>query len=274
MKHLVTRILSALLLVGAMTTAALAHQTTQQASYAIRGMAFEGPDALPAGMTTLTVMNEAERDDMYALVSLDDGRTLDEFFSTMGAIFMGELLVIPRWIHFHGGSPIGIEDSRSYTIFLSPGTYYLLSIGADDEGPYAARGMVKPIVVSAPEPASNATITLDEYKFVIDGTLTAGMQTLRIHNIGKEPHEVLMMPLPEGVTLQQMLAGPPEGHDEHAAEPELPSGEVQGLWVIDPGATAYVTVNLQPGNYGLVCSVPDADGPHMMQGMALEVAVQ
>lgn len=239
------------------------------ADYTIRGMAFEGPVAIPAGMTTITVVNEADRDgDTFALISLRGGRTLDEFFTTMGMLFSGELSVIPDWIDFHGGSPIALDDERSYTIFLSPGTHYLLSIGGDEEGPYAARGLLLPIEVEAPAVDASVTITMRDYEFEIEGTLVAGTQVVRVHNAANQPHEVLMIPLPPGVGLEEMLAAADE------VEGEVPGQGLQGMWALNPGETVYVTVNLMEGTYGVICFIPDAGGPHFMQGMATEVSVR
>jgi hypothetical protein len=245
-----------------------------EASYTMRGMAFEGPSSIPAGMTTISVANEAARDDLFALISLGGGRSVDEFFETMGMLFSGELSVVPDWINFHGGSSIGGDDSRTYTIFLSPGTHYLLSIEGDEEGPYAARGAFLPIEVEAPSVASDVTATLQDYEIVLDGTLVSGRQVVRVHNAANQPHELLMIPLPPGMTLEDMFAEPEGEHDGEGEAPPEPGGEaVQGIWVINPGETVYVTVDLQPGTYGLVCFVPDADGPHAMQGMVLEVTI-
>jgi hypothetical protein len=254
-------------ILGLALSLALAQGTIHTADYAIRGMAFEGPATLPAGMTTITVANESDREaDIFALISLSGGRTLDEFFSTMEMLFSGELSVVPDWIQFHGGSSIGLDDERSYTIFLSPGLHYLLSIGGDDEGPYAARGLLLPIEVEAPAVESSVTITTRDYEFEIEGTLVAGTQVVRVHNAAQQPHEVIMIPLPPGVGLEEALSAE-EG-------PDVPGHLIQGIWAINPGETVYVTVHLTEGTYGVVCFIPDADGPHFMQGMAQEVSVR
>ena len=260
------------IVITSMLTAAVAQAgTTHHADYAIRGFEFVGPSTLPAGMTTLRITNETDRDDdIVALITLGGGRTLDAFFETMGALMSGELLVTPDWIHFTGGTPIGVDDSRSYTTFLAPGTYYLLSIGADEEGPFAARGLLLPIEVEAPHVDFDATVTLLDYEFVFDGDLVAGPQILRVHNGANQPHEMIMFPLPPGMSLDDMLHAMMEGDDEGGP----PGAMVQGIWAVDPGVTVYVSVDLVSGTYGILCFIPDADGPHFLSGMAAEVVVQ
>jgi hypothetical protein len=264
-------VLVLLVALGAATSVAQ-DASIYDARFSIEGLTLSGPSQLPAGMTTITIQHGADRDDLVALLSISGGRTLDDFFTTMGELMAGELAVIPSWIHFHGGAPVGPGVTRSYTLFLGPGTYYLLSLEGDDEGPFAARGLLLPVEVTAPSVAADVIITLHDYEFVIEGTLAAGSQMLEVRNAANQPHEVLFIPLPPGVSLEEMFAsGPPEGQE---AEAGLPTGAIEGLFAIDPGITAYVPVTLAPGTYALVCFVPDADGPHAMQGMAMEVTIQ
>jgi uncharacterized cupredoxin-like copper-binding protein len=83
-----------------------------------------------------------------------------------------------------------------------------------------------------------------------------------------------MIPLPPGMTLEDMFAMEEGPEPEGDAEGGPPGGAMQGMWALDPGKTAYVTVDLQAGTtYAFVCFIPDADGPHAMQGMAREVRI-
>jgi len=268
----IRKLLAAIAIVSLLAIAAANGHGINSAGYAIRGFEFVGPTALPAGMTTLTFTNDSDRDDdLFALVSIGGGRTLDDFFQVMGGLFSGEVLVVPDWISFVGGSPIGVDDSRTYTTFLSPGSYHLVSVGADADGPYAARGLVLPIEVEAPAVDFDVSVTLLDYEFVFDGDLVAGQQVLRVHNGANQVHEMIMFPLPPGMSVDDMLHAmmDPEGGNEGGP----PGSMVQGMWVIDPDVTVYVTVDLVPGTYGILCFIPDADGPHFMSGMVAEVTV-
>jgi hypothetical protein len=265
--------LAGLLVVLAMLAgvAAAQHGTIFEAIYTVEGMSVSGPTDVPAGMTSITFAYHDERDDLLALISLSGGRTLDEFFVTMEQLFSGELSVTPPWIHFHGGLFVGADGTHSYTTFLSPGTYYLLSIEGDEEGPFAARGLLLPIEVSAPSLDHDVVITLLDYEFSIEGTLTAGTQMVQVHNGANQPHEVIFIPLPPGVTLDDFFAPPAEGAE---GDEEPPMGTVHGMWAMDPGVTTVFALTLEPGTYAVVCFIPDADGPHFMQGMAMEVTVR
>lgn len=272
MARRVTPLVGALIVLAMLAgSAAAQHGTIFEAIYTVQGMSVSGPTDVPAGMTTITFAYQDDRDDLLALISLSGGRTLDEFFVTMEQLFSGELSVVPPWIHFHGGLPVEGHGAHSYTTFLSPGTYYLLSIEGDEDGPYAARGLLLPIEVSAQSVDHDVAITLRDYEFSIQGTLTAGTQMVQVHNAANQPHEVLFIPLPPGATLEDFLAPPAEGAE---GDEEPPMGMVHGMWAMDPGVTAVFALTLEPGTYAVVCFIPDADGPHFMQGMAMEVTVQ
>lgn len=253
---------------------AFAQAAPGEVTYTVRGMAYEGPDRIPAGLTTITIDHPEDREDLVALISLAPGRTIDEFFATMEQLFAEEISLVPEWIAFHGGAPLGPGDRRSYTVFLSPGTHYLLSIAGDDEGPFAARGLLLPIEVEAAWPEPEVTVTLADYEFTVDGTFRAGDQLVRVVNSAAQPHEMLILPLPPGVRAADLFAPPAEGEHAHEEPEEVPSAAIRGVWAINPGETVQVPVDLEPGTYALVCFVPDADGPHAMQGMVLEVTVE
>ena len=97
-----------------------------------------------------------------------------------------------------------------------------------------------------------------------------GSHTFLVENVGPQPHELVVVKLAPGKTIQdfaawaESLKGPP---------PAAPVGGVAGL---DKGLTAHFTVDLTPGEYGMICFVPDAkDGkPHLVHGMMKQFKVE
>jgi hypothetical protein len=114
------------------------------------------------------------------------------------------------------------------------------------------------------------TVRLVEYRFEFERPLTAGRHTLRIRNEGEEPHELVLVKLASGTTVAQALAwmekmqGPP------------PLTMVGGVTGLDRGRDAVIQADFTPGEYGLICFVPDEeDGkPHFMHGMATQIRVE
>lgn len=130
---------------------------------------------------------------------------------------------------------------------------------------------------SAPQAATAAApnvvnITASEYKFDAPAEITAGMTTFTLTNGGKEMHHATLIKLDSGKTIDDLMAGikamkpgtPPPGWVIAAGGPNAAA----------PGNSTSLTMNLEAGNYVLVCFIPDAKGvPHVMHGMAKALTV-
>jgi hypothetical protein len=122
---------------------------------------------------------------------------------------------------------------------------------------------------SAREGAPAVTVTLRDYDFVFSTPLVAGTQTLRLVNEAAQHHEMFIAALVPGkkaVDFAQWAekpAGPPPG---------MPLGGITGL---NKGEWNDLTLTLEPGDYALICFLPDAgDGkPHLVHGMIKEFTV-
>lgn len=113
------------------------------------------------------------------------------------------------------------------------------------------------------EPAT-VEIGMDEYAFDVPDQVPVGRVTLEAHNRGDEPHDLVLVPLPGDADLADLLDAPTPVAvpPTHVISPH------------EPGDTATVAVDLEPGRYGLVCFVEDADGtPHHLHGMHAQFTV-
>ena len=90
-------------------------------------------------------------------------------------------------------------------------------------------------------------------------------------NDGPQPHELTILALAPGKTLDDALAF--FGEAPHTGPP--PFSDAGGLGAIGAGQTAWVDLDLAPGDYAAVCLVPDpATGkPHLMLGMSAAFTV-
>ena len=119
---------------------------------------------------------------------------------------------------------------------------------------------------------ASAAIALQGREFAVEGvpaSLDAGEHTFSFENIGSEVHEMIVLKLPDGMTLEQALQLPEEEADE------VLFGGIVAILFAQPGqqGTATVTATLTPGTYGLLCFIENANGPHAIQGMFAEFAV-
>jgi hypothetical protein len=246
--------------------------------------AFSLPDTLPAGPTTFRFTNHGTELHHMVLVRLDGGRTLSEFGPALGAA-MQPGGTLPDWIHFVGGpnAPAPKGGTANATLDLVPGSYAVVCLIPDAKGvPHIAKGMVRPLAVVAPpvRPAAagpaaavlpKATVTMDllDYGFRLAQPLLAGRQVIRVRNAGPQIHEIELMRLAPGKTLADFAKAGEAGLGTIV----FPVG---GIGPMSEGAEAQFAADLAPGQYVLICFIPDAqDGKaHFEHGMAQQVEVK
>jgi uncharacterized cupredoxin-like copper-binding protein len=232
-----------------------------------RDFAFEAPDRVAAGLVTFRLQNRGQTLHHMQLVRLDGGKTLQDVYAALQAGGPP-----PTWMHEAGGpnAPDPGSDANA-TVLLQPGTYAILCfVDIPDRVPHVMKGMAKQITVTpavAPAamtaPTGDVTLTLNDYSFALSQPLTAGTHTLRVVNGAAQPHEVELIRLAPGKTVDDLMAwmqsmqGPP------------PASAVGGIAGMEHGMVQSFTASFTPGTYVMICFVPDAgDGkPHFMHGM-------
>jgi hypothetical protein len=233
---------------------------------------FEAPAEIPAGLTTFKLVNSGPSLHHVQLIKLEEGKTADDFLAALKAGGPP-----PRWASVAGGpNPPEPGGTSSTTLAVEPGNYAMLCfIPAADGVPHMMKGMVRPLTVTGParagaaEPTADLVMKLVDFDFQLSQPLKAGRQTLRVENAGGQPHEVAIVRLEPG---KEPVDFAKWGERPSGPAPGKLFGGVSGIM---PGTHAFVEVDLPPGDYGLLCFVPnEKDGkPHFMQGMAKRVKV-
>lgn len=240
--------------------------------------AFGVPETIPAGLTTLRLVNQGKELHHGSLIRLKDGKTVADFQAGLQAAMQSHSPP-PPWISFAGGpNAVTPGDTAVATQILEQGNYvFVCWIPSADGTPHIMKGMMHAMVVTAAqapaaaEPAAGLSIKLTDYDFVLSAPLTAGTHTVRVENAGAQPHEVVITALPPGKTLQDFMAWEKGGE-----KGPLPTGKwLGGVVGMDAGGHAQFTATFAPGNYLLLCFWPDAkDGkPHLVHGMAKQISV-
>jgi hypothetical protein len=164
------------------------------------------------------------------------------------------------------------------TVDLAPGSYAIVCLIPSPDGvPHFVKGMLKSVTVvgtpgatavAAQEP--DIVMRLVDYDFVLSKPLTAGKHLIRVEVDSPQPHEVLLVRLNPGKTVAEVAAW--------AEKPEgPPPGEpIGGTSASGVGGYNLLPVDLTPGEYGLICFLPDAgDGRlHLAHGMIKQISVQ
>jgi hypothetical protein len=234
----------------------------------------ELPATIPAGVVAIHLVNHGKELHQAQLVRLDDGKTADDLMAAMKR--QGPP---PTWAKFMGG-PNGVAPGQetTSTSSLEPGHYVAVClIPGPDEVPHVMKGMIQPFEVTPGEGAlaqatpAEDTVTMLDYSFKLSRPLAAGHHTILVENAGPQPHEFVLLRLAPGKTVQDFgtwattgrMKGPP---------PAMPLG---GIAVLEKGGSGQFSAELTPGEYGLICFVPDAkDGkPHLVHGMESQFKV-
>jgi len=213
-----------------------------------------------------------------AMVQLLEGKTMDD---VMGILQSED--APPSWANIVGDAIAEGGQSSYFISKLDPGSYVLLSTNGGDDGsaPDFAQGMLRELTVTeataeVPDsalPQPDATIELVDYQFVVDG-LKSGSQLVRYSNDGTETHEAIMFRLQEGKTISDFMTFI-QAEDDSSGPPPF-DGE-PSVTILSPGSVTYTTLNLEPGNYILVCFLPSEshdNTPHAMLGMISEQTIE
>ena len=233
---------------------------------------FTGPTEIPSGMTTFKLVNDGPGFHHLQIIRLDSGKTMDDFRNALE-----KKGPPPAWAVVVGGpnAPNPTMEANA-TLDMRAGNYALVCLVDMPEGvPHVAKGMLLPLSVrnaaaaSAPAPAADLVMTLSDYNFQLSKPLVAGKQVIEVRSSVGQPHEVELIRLAPGKTTKDMLAwmekmqGPPPGEG------------LGGVAAVVAGVPVYFSADLTPGEYVLICFVPDAkDGkPHFTKGMIQTVKV-
>lgn len=243
-----------------------------------KDFSFDAPDSVTAGWTTFHLINDGPNFHHIQLVRLDSGKTIQDLDAAMKNPGPP-----PRWAVFVGGPNAPSPNSSSdATLNLQAGNYAMLCL-VDIPGhvPHVAKGMVRPLTVTAasatPAAEPNADVTLSEsdYKFDLPANISAGNHTFKVVNGGPQPHEVEIIRLAPGKTMKDFGDFMAKAYADKVDGPP-PGDGIGGVSAMIPGSTAYFTANMTPGNYVMICFVPDGkDGkPHSDHGMVKEFTVK
>lgn len=229
-----------------------------------------------AGLVELTLDNTGGKESHEVEIArLDQGKTLDDYKKVDPA---GPP---PDWVEAAGGpGPVLPGKTAVYTANFEAGTYVLeCHVPAPDGKEHASKGMITSVTATAGDegelPEADATITASEFKFSGLEGLKAGEQVVRFENTGTQQHHAAMIALAPGKTAKDALAffqaaqtgAPPAGPPPFTGFPGF-------MATFAPGAEATRTLNLTPGNYAIVCFIPDTDGvPHAAKGMAQDFTI-
>lgn len=228
---------------------------------------FDVPGVVPAGQTLITLKNIGHDSRASFLLRFPETMTIADIFAGVpdgdqppAWLFTSTLVGFP-------GETLPGATNRA-VVDLTPGLYLILD---DFSQPF----FVLPAgsndgTSSAIEPTADGEVSLFEYSFKFPETISAGQQIWKITNAGRENHELLLVSVPDGTSVDQVTqyftsesdASPVAGLSRENVAP------VGGLGWLSAGGIAWTEVNLPPGTYAALCFAVGPDFvDHVMRGM-------
>jgi hypothetical protein len=110
---------------------------------------------------------------------------------------------------------------------------------------------------------------LRDHGYQLNAPIPGGKPTLHLRNGGTEPHQALLVRLPERVSEFAIRAWISNG--SHGAHPGEPMG---GAIELPPDAEAWVRVDLPAGRYILLCGELEEEGRHFDLGMIYHFEIE
>lgn len=227
---------------------------------------FSAPDTVPSGVTTFHLMNGGKEIHHVVLIKAP--------FAALQK--MDPAAPPPAGLVVAGGpnaaAPGGTAEA---TLDLAPGEYTLVCFVTGPDGkPHMTKGMMRALTVTqgsstAVMPAPDMTVKLSDYAFGVADTIASGHHVIQVEDDGPQMHEMVFIKLEPGKTAEDFLkwASKPNGPP--------PAILVNGASPMTTGQGNTVAVDLVPGNYAMVCFIPDTKDhkPHFMHGMVKKITV-
>jgi hypothetical protein len=229
------------------------------------------PAHIPAGLTRVAFENKGHEPHYVRFVRIAAGHTHDDFVAWQKA---GG--AIPDWLVSAGGvGTVSPGMTEELTLTLAAGSYVALCTYPSPDGvPHLRKGMYAPFEAgpaASPEkaPDSDLTLTLHDHGFQLNAPVSSGKPVWHVRNNGSEPHQALIVRLPEDANeWQERLwfnngaRGPRRG---------VPVG---GVIEIAPQADAWFAVDLASGKYILLCTIQEQEGRHFDLGMIYRFTIE
>lgn len=218
---------------------------------------------------------EVGKDHTPIMARLNEGVTMEQFMETFGenpdsAVSLVTLL---------GGGGLVADTIQEVVYDLLPGTHVVIDF-AGEQPPVASFQVAAEDDREANPPEADIQVDLVDFNFAMPAEISAGPQIWEIENNGQQWHEMVIVKLNPGMTIEDLMAMMAaeaeggEGSGEGSGEP--PPFEDVAFWApMSPGERAWTTLDLEPGNYTILCFLPDfATGmSHVEHGMVRTLTV-
>ena len=232
---------------------------------------FDVPPTFKGGLVELDYRNAGQEPHFAAFAAIGGGKTAADVKAALTAPPSNTPPAGPPPFEDYAGMATMDPGGAANAILNLPAGGYVLycAIPAPDGVPHVAKGMAAEVTVSEGAdgdlPETEGTFTATDFKLSDGPELkTAGRHVVGLSNEGKQFHEIDLIELPEGKTV-----------DDVSPWFKQPSGpppmRMLGGPAITPGEEVTTTYDLKAGvTYAFICGIPDFLGDfvaHVSKGM-------
>ena len=219
----------------------------------------ELPSEIPAGLVSFSFENKRSEADFTPVIArLNDGVTMEDLTTAMSGD--DQMAAIPL-LTLYGGVTVATGEGLNYTTELIPGQYVLVEYSGAGFASFTVTENDMTDEIAAPE--ADVNLAMIDFAFGVPAFIPAGPQVWHFENVGDQWHEMAMVKVDDGTTTADIRAAMASG-EEMSAQPAFT------LPPLGAGLQSWVTLDLEPGTYALLCFLPDLNGdfsPHMAHGM-------
>jgi hypothetical protein len=230
---------------------------------------FKVPPTLRGGLVDMALVNQGAEPHFAAFARPAAGKTLADVRAALTAKPGAAPPGPPPFLEYAALGTVASGGTSRLTMNLPAGPYVLFcALPAPDGTPHNMLGMMVDVEVTpgAAKDLPETTATMPTFDFAFGNLpkFKAGTNRVTLENRGKQMHEIDLVELTDGKTIEDAVAWA-------ATFQGPPPIRFLGGPAVNAGLSAVGTFEMKPGvRYAFVCIVPDSLGdmaPHLTKGM-------
>ncbi len=223
------------------------------------------PEEWVSGIATITLQNDTEIAFEPAIARFIDGATMEDFMAAMMAQdFAGMLATVSAL----GAPSVEPGESVDITYDLQAGDYIFLNFLP------AAPPTILPFTVAENDgepmeaPEEDLEVAMADFVFNMPTELTTEDVLWKFTNVGEQTHEIVVFSVEEDATVEAITEAFMTAmmNTTPGTPTEWPYEQAFRFVGQSSNETAWMNVELEPGNYVAICIIPDTEGSDFATG--------
>ena len=222
---------------------------------------FTIPADFPGGIVAVTVQNNSDTELDVSFARLREGTSMAEI-QELAEDFMSNLIpILEKTGVMASFNPVPAGESREIIIDFKTGEFLLDATEHTEEDPLPGAAHIygsftADEIVGTVEPQADVTVEMRDFTFIMPDEIKAGELLWQFNNQGEQWHMALMLKPTPGVSMEVMIeAMLQEG--EPSGPPPFEFVADVGVPPISEGERAWLSFELEPGEYLVICPIPD-----------------